>query len=52
MGVSYVGINIDSFTYIALLLFALVFFVIIWIIAEIKRQKRHNRMMHHKIANN
>jgi preprotein translocase subunit YajC len=45
MAVDYLGIHIDSLTYISILLFGLIVFVAIWIISEIKRKKRHKRAL-------
>jgi len=45
MAVEYLGIHIDSLTYIAILLFGLIAFVIIWTIAERKRQKKHHERL-------
>jgi hypothetical protein len=44
MGVSYLGIVVDTWTYIAILLFGLIIFVIILIATEKQRQKRHHHM--------
>jgi hypothetical protein len=43
MGVSYLGIEMSGLTYIAILLFGLIIFVIIMIATERGRQRRHNR---------
>ena len=43
MEVDYLGINLGTLEYIAILLFGLTIFVVIWIIAEKKRQIRHNQ---------
>jgi preprotein translocase subunit YajC len=49
MEVSYLGLHIDSLTYVMLLLFFLVVFLVIWIFSEIKRQKRYNRKKLEKV---
>jgi hypothetical protein len=49
MAVSYLGINISSLTYLAVLLFGLIIFVIILIVTEKQRQRRHHRELKHKI---
>ena len=41
MQVSYLGINLGTLEYIAILLFGLIIFVIIMIATEKQRQKRH-----------
>ncbi len=41
MGVAYFGIYVDTWTYISLLLFALIIFIIIVIATEKQRQRRH-----------
>jgi hypothetical protein len=52
MGVSYLGINLNTWTYLAILLFGLIIFVIIFIATEKQRQRRHHRelekRMHHR----
>jgi large-conductance mechanosensitive channel len=40
--VDYLGFHITSFTYISLLLFALIVFIIIMIATEKERQRRHH----------
>ncbi len=51
MSVSYLGITVSSWTYVCLLLFALVVFTIIMLATEKERQRRHHReMMRHRVA--
>jgi uncharacterized membrane protein len=47
MGVDYLGIHLGTLEYLAVLLFGLIIFVIIMILTERGRQRRHN-MKHHK----
>jgi hypothetical protein len=42
MTVDYLGFHINAFTYISLILFALIVFVIIMIATEKERQRRHH----------
>lgn len=50
MGVSYLGINLGTLEYVAVLLFGLIIFVVIMIATEKQRQRRHKaeraRQMH------
>jgi hypothetical protein len=50
MTVSYLGIEIGGLTYIALLLFGLILFVIILIATEKQRQRQHHKILN-KTAN-
>jgi len=50
MGVDYLGIHLDTLTYIALLLFALIIFIILWIIAEMRKQKKNHERDRKRIA--
>lgn len=43
MGVAYFGIYLNTWTYLALLLFALIVFLVIMIATEKQRQRRHKR---------
>lgn len=51
--VDYLGIHLNTISYIAILLSGLVLFLVIWIISEIQRQKRrkHHRMERAKALN-
>jgi hypothetical protein len=43
MGVSYLGISLNALSYVAMLLFGLIIFLIIMILTEKDRQRRHKR---------
>lgn len=43
MSVSYLGISLNTLSYVALLLFGLIIFLIILILTEKDRQRRHKR---------
>jgi hypothetical protein len=43
--VDYLGIHVGTLEYIAILLFGLSVFLVIWIISEIKRIKRSKRAL-------
>jgi len=51
MGVSYLGINLNALSYVALLLFGLIIFVIIMILTEKQRQKQKKHRMVNKEEN-
>jgi preprotein translocase subunit YajC len=51
MGVFYLGIEISGLTYIVLLLFGLIIFVIIMILTEKQRQKQKKHRMVNKEEN-
>ncbi|MGY4884171.1 MAG: hypothetical protein ACP5NZ_01175 [Nanobdellota archaeon] len=48
MAVDYLGIHLGTLEYIAILLFGLIIFLIIFIATEKQRQKRHKAEMHRK----